>query len=136
MACGRWQRSRATVSRKDEGESSGKLPELPHVKNDLGHSNEIWVELVAKAGDRVIGRSGGIGPDGESFDDPREFPYGPMPREWMQWKGLYRQGDRGPQPLAQIRLAARDVAVVIDAGGPAGPPDRGGPGVRRAAADP
>ena len=27
-------------------------------------SNEIWVELVAKAGDRVIGRSGGIGPDG------------------------------------------------------------------------
>ena len=27
-------------------------------------SNEIWVELIAKAGDRVIGRSGGIGPDG------------------------------------------------------------------------
>lgn len=27
-------------------------------------SNEIWVELVARAGGRVIGRSGGIGPDG------------------------------------------------------------------------
>src|SRR5438445_10850380 len=27
-------------------------------------SNEIWVELVASAGDRVIGRSGGIGDDG------------------------------------------------------------------------
>jgi tetratricopeptide (TPR) repeat protein len=28
-------------------------------------SNEIWVELVAKSGGRVIGRSGGIAPDGE-----------------------------------------------------------------------
>ncbi|WP_435022205.1 multiheme c-type cytochrome [Tundrisphaera sp. TA3] len=28
-------------------------------------SNEIWVELVAKVGDRVVGRSGGIGPDGQ-----------------------------------------------------------------------
>ena len=27
-------------------------------------SNEIWVELTARAGDRVIGRSGGIGGDG------------------------------------------------------------------------
>jgi tetratricopeptide (TPR) repeat protein len=27
-------------------------------------SNEIWVELIARAGDRVIGRSGGIGADG------------------------------------------------------------------------
>ena len=27
-------------------------------------SNEIWVELIAKSGDKVIGRSGGIGPDG------------------------------------------------------------------------
>jgi tetratricopeptide (TPR) repeat protein len=27
-------------------------------------SNEIWVELTAKVGDRVLGRSGGIGPDG------------------------------------------------------------------------
>jgi tetratricopeptide (TPR) repeat protein len=27
-------------------------------------SNEIWVELIAKAGDRVLGRSGGIGSDG------------------------------------------------------------------------
>jgi hypothetical protein len=27
-------------------------------------SNEIWVELTARQGDRVLGRSGGIGPDG------------------------------------------------------------------------
>ena len=27
-------------------------------------SNEIWVELIARVGDRVIGRSGGIGADG------------------------------------------------------------------------
>ena len=27
-------------------------------------SNEIWVELIARSGDRVIGRSGGMGPDG------------------------------------------------------------------------
>jgi tetratricopeptide (TPR) repeat protein len=27
-------------------------------------SNEIWVELIARVGDRVVGRSGGIGPDG------------------------------------------------------------------------
>jgi tetratricopeptide (TPR) repeat protein len=27
-------------------------------------SNEIWVELIARQGDKVIGRSGGIGPDG------------------------------------------------------------------------
>ena len=39
---------------------------------DVGHpltqgtvdSNEIWVELIARQGDRVVGRSGGIGPDG------------------------------------------------------------------------
>ena len=39
---------------------------------DLGHpltqgtvdSNEIWVELIARQGDHVLGRSGGIGPDG------------------------------------------------------------------------
>ena len=27
-------------------------------------SNEIWVELIARQGDHVLGRSGGIGPDG------------------------------------------------------------------------
>ncbi len=27
-------------------------------------SNEIWVELIAKSGDKVVGRSGGIGDDG------------------------------------------------------------------------
>ena len=27
-------------------------------------SNEVWVELIVKQGDQVIGHSGGIGPDG------------------------------------------------------------------------
>lgn len=60
-------------------------PELPTLKHGqsylvetvvrtlgLGHpftqgtvdSNEVWVELIARAGDRILGRSGGIGPDG------------------------------------------------------------------------
>ena len=24
-----------------------------------------------------------------NFDDPRELPYGPLPRDWAHWKGLY-----------------------------------------------
>ena len=27
------------------------------------------------------------------FDDPRELPYGPLPRDWAHWKGLYTHGD-------------------------------------------
>lgn len=26
---------------------------------------------------------------GGSFNDPREVPYGPLPRDWAHWKGLY-----------------------------------------------
>jgi len=74
---------------RDGGVIEGKLvgpirPETPHLKPGgkylvevvvrtlgVGHlfsqgtsdSNEIWVELLARSGDRVIGRSGGIGPD-------------------------------------------------------------------------
>jgi len=33
-------------------------------------------------------------PGTESFADPREFPHGPMPRDWLRWKGLYRHGER------------------------------------------
>jgi len=69
-----------------EGKLSGPLrPEIPTLKPGgkylvevvvrtllIGHpltqgtvdSNEIWVELLARSGGRVIGRSGGIGPDG------------------------------------------------------------------------
>jgi hypothetical protein len=28
------------------------------------------------------------------FKDPRPEPYGPLPKEWMHYKGLYRSGDR------------------------------------------
>ncbi len=69
-----------------EGELLGQIrPEVPTVKPGaqylvevvvrtlaIGHpfsqgtvdSNEIWVELIASSGGRLIGRSGGIGPDG------------------------------------------------------------------------
>lgn len=69
-----------------EGKLLGPIrPETPTLKKggrylvetvvrtlSLGHpfsqgtadSNEIWVELIAKAGDTIIGRSGGMGPDG------------------------------------------------------------------------
>ena len=69
-----------------EGEFLGPIrPETPRVAPGkpylvevvvrtlgLGHpfsqgtvdSNEIWVELIARSGNKVIGRSGGIGPDG------------------------------------------------------------------------
>ncbi|MBK9139887.1 MAG: hypothetical protein IPM17_14150, partial [Verrucomicrobia bacterium] len=28
------------------------------------------------------------------FDDPRAFPYGPLPRDWAHWQGLYLHGPR------------------------------------------
>ena len=28
-----------------------------------------------------------------SFEDPRELPYGPLPRDWANWKGLYTHDD-------------------------------------------
>jgi tetratricopeptide (TPR) repeat protein len=75
---------------REGGEINGRLsgplrPEIPVVKPgekylvevvvrtlNIGHpltqgtvdSNELWVELIARQGERVIGRSGGIGPDG------------------------------------------------------------------------
>jgi glucose/arabinose dehydrogenase len=29
-----------------------------------------------------------------SFTDPREIPYGPLPRDWARFKGIYRSGDK------------------------------------------
>ena len=49
------------------------------------------------AGDQAFGtmkRPGWARPGTESFDDPRPLPYGPMPRDWLRWNGLYRHGDR------------------------------------------
>ena len=56
-------------------------------------SNEIWVELIAKAGDRVIGRSGGIGPDG-TVD-----PYSHFINVYMLDKDGNRIDRRNPQDI-------------------------------------
>ena len=47
------------------------------------------------SGDQVFGNPHvpGWARDG-SFTDPREFIYGPLPRDWAHWKGLYLQGQR------------------------------------------
>lgn len=31
---------------------------------------------------------------GDVFTDPRELPYGPLPKAWAHYKGLYRHGDK------------------------------------------
>jgi tetratricopeptide (TPR) repeat protein len=54
-------------------------------------SNEIWVELLAKAGDRVVGHSGGIGPD------DRVDPYSHFINIYM----LDRKGNRIDRRNAQ-----------------------------------
>ncbi len=56
-------------------------------------SNEIWVELIARAGDRVIGRSGGIGPDG-TVD-----PYSHFINVYMLDKDGRRVDRRNPQDI-------------------------------------
>ncbi len=56
-------------------------------------SNEIWVELIAKAGDRVIGRSGGIGPDG-TVD-----PYSHFINVYMLDRNGNRVDRRNPQDI-------------------------------------
>jgi len=56
-------------------------------------SNEIWVELIAKVGDRVIGRSGGIGPDG-TVD-----PYSHFINVYMLDKDGNRIDRRNPQDI-------------------------------------
>ncbi len=56
-------------------------------------SNEIWVELTAKAGDRVIGRSGGIGQDG-TVD-----PYSHFINVYMLDRDGNRVDRRNPQDI-------------------------------------
>ena len=56
-------------------------------------SNEIWVELIAKVGDRVIGRSGGIGNDG-TVD-----PYSHFINIYMLDKDGRRIDRRNPQDI-------------------------------------
>ncbi|MHB8519191.1 MAG: DUF6797 domain-containing protein [Limisphaerales bacterium] len=47
------------------------------------------------AGEQVFGNPNipGWASDG-SFKDPRPFIYGPLPREWAHWKGLFRYGQQ------------------------------------------
>ena len=56
-------------------------------------SNEIWVELIAKAGDKVIGRSGGIGADG-TVD-----PYSHFINVYMLDRNGKRIDRRNPQDI-------------------------------------
>ena len=56
-------------------------------------SNEIWVELIARVGDRVIGRSGGIGPDG-TVD-----PYSHFINVYMLDRDGKRVDRRNPQDI-------------------------------------
>jgi len=42
-----------------------------HLTQGTADSNELWVDVSVSAGDRLIGRSGGLGPDGEI--DPWSF---------------------------------------------------------------
>src|SRR5262249_11508331 len=56
-------------------------------------SNEIWVELVARSGGRVIGHSGGIGPDG-SVD-----PYAHFINIYMLDRNGKRIDRRNPQDI-------------------------------------
>jgi glucose/arabinose dehydrogenase len=65
-------------------------------------------------GEQVFGTRklpGWAKPGSESFDDPREFPFGPMPRESAQWKGLYRVGDR---VILSYRIGDADVLELAD----------------------
>jgi len=56
-------------------------------------SNEIWVELIARVGDRVVGRSGGIGPDG-TVD-----PYSHFINVYMLDRDGRRVDRRNPQDI-------------------------------------
>ena len=56
-------------------------------------SNEIWVELIARAGDRIIGRSGGMGPD-DAVD-----PYSHFINVYMLDRDGNRIDRRNPQDI-------------------------------------
>ena len=66
-------------------------------------------------GQQTIGtlkRPGWARPGTDSFDDPRELPYGPLPRDWCRWRGLYRHGDR---VVLSYRVGETDVLESADA---------------------
>lgn len=56
-------------------------------------SNEIWVELIVRQGDRIVGRSGGIGPDG-TVD-----PYAHFINVYMLDRNGNRIDRRNPQDI-------------------------------------
>ena len=104
---------------REGGDIDGKLlgplrPEVPRLKPGkpylvevvvrtlgLGHpfsqgtvdSNEIWVELIAKSGARVVGRSGGVGEDG-TVD-----PYSHFINVYMLDRDGKRVDRRNPQDI-------------------------------------
>jgi len=42
----------------------------------------------------------------DAFDDPRMLPFGPLPKDWAQWKGLYLHGE---QVVLSYRIGTTDV---------------------------
>jgi len=71
---------------------SGSFIDWRNILYDGSHETHCRV-----AGDQTFGtlkRPGWARPGTETFDDPRQIRYGPMPRDWVQWNGLYRHGDR------------------------------------------
>ncbi len=41
---------------------------------------------------------------GDDFGDPRRIPYGPLPRDWAKYRGLYRHGDRVVLRASAVRV--------------------------------
>ena len=74
-------------------------------------SNEIWVELIARSGDRVIGRSGGIGPDG-TVD-----PYSHFINVYMLDRDGNRIDRRNPQDIF-VPLYNKQIPPGAGPGGP------------------
>src|SRR4051812_16721962 len=69
----------------------GAFVDWHNVLYDGSHTTHCRV-----AGEQVFGTvkaPGWAKPGADAFADPRELPFGPMPRDWAQWKGLYRHGD-------------------------------------------
>ena len=98
-----WARSAPMSRRSSRAESTWSRSWCG--RSGVGHlfsqgtvdSNEIWVELIARSGDRVIGRSGGIGAGrhGRSLLAFHQRLHA-RPR---------RQPDRPPQPAGHLRAA-------------------------------
>lgn len=69
---------------------SGGYLKLQGIPYDMQHGINPEIAGIQRFGTR---RGPGWAIKG-SFDDPRQAPYGPLPREWAKYKGLYRNGTK------------------------------------------